>query len=71
MQLWRSLVFSLLAKRTPGPFHLDLLAAGALHILGGELALNMQTLLSQLLPFDILVTTIVSSVLTAPRRQFY
>ena len=40
VRLWRSLVFSLLAKRTPCPFHLDLLAAGALHLLGGEAALN-------------------------------
>ena len=70
-QLWRSLVFSLLAKRTSGPFHLDLLGAGALHFLGGKAALNMQALLSQLLRFDILVTTTVSSVLTAPKRQFY
>ena len=31
----------------------------------------MQTLLSQLLRFDILVTGIVSSVLTAPSREFY
>ena len=36
VQLWRSLVFSLLAKRTPCPFHLDLLAAGALLLLGGK-----------------------------------
>ena len=70
-QLWRSLVFSLLAKRTPGPFHLDLLAAGALHLLGGKAPLNMKTLLSQLLWFDILVTKIVPSVLTARGRQFY
>ena len=51
--------------------HLDILASGALHLLGGKAALNVQTLLSQLLRFDILVTKIVSSVLTAPRRQFY
>ena len=50
--------------------HLDLLASGALHLLGGKAALNMQTLLSQLLRFDILVTGIVSSVLTAPSREF-
>ena len=31
----------------------------------------MKTLLSQLLRFDILVTGIVSSVLTAPSREFY
>ena len=49
----------------------DLLASGALHLLGGKAALNMKTLLSQLLQFDILVTGIVSSVLTAPNRQFY
>ena len=51
--------------------HLDLLASGALHLLGGRASLNMKTLLSQLLRFDILVTRIVSSVLTAPSRQFY
>ena len=51
--------------------HLDILASGALHLLGGKAALNVQTLLSQLLRFDILVTKIVSSVLTAPNRQFY
>ena len=51
--------------------HLDLLALGALHLLGGKSALDMQTLLSQLLRFDILVTGIVSSVLTAPSREFY
>ena len=36
--------------------HLDLLASGALHLLGGKAPLNMKTLLSQLLRFDILVT---------------
>ena len=52
--------------------HLDLLALGALHLLGGKAALNRPTLLSQFLRFDILVITgIVSSVLTAPNRQFY
>ena len=52
--------------------HLDLLAStGALHLLGGKAALNRPTLLSQFLRFDNLVTGIVSSVLTAPNRQFY
>ena len=51
--------------------HLDLLASGALHLLGGKASLDMKTLLSQLLRFDILVTRIVSNVLTAPSRQFY
>ena len=51
--------------------HRDLLASGALHLLGGKAALNRPTLLSQLLRFDFLVTTTVSSVLTAPKRQFY
>ena len=44
-------------------FHLDLqpdlLASGALHLLGGKAAVNMHTLLSQLLRFDILVTRII------------
>ena len=39
--------------------HLDLLASGALHLLGGKAAVNMHTLLSQLLRFDILVTRII------------
>ena len=52
--------------------HLELLASGALHLLGGKAALNRRTLLSQFLRFDILeITGIVSSVLTAPSRQFY
>ena len=46
-------------------------SSGSLHLLGGKATLNMQTLLSQLLRFDILVTRIVSSVLTARSRQFY
>ena len=50
--------------------YLDLLAS--LHLLGGKAALNRPTLLSQFLRFDILeITGIVSSVLTAPSRQFY
>ena len=66
-------MFSLLAKKIPTyrPY-LDLLASGALHLLGGKAALTRPTLLSQFLRFDILVITgIVSSVLTAPSRQFY
>ena len=64
-------VFTAFKEDSHLDLHLDLLASGALHLLGGKAALNMQTLLSQLLRFDILVTGIVSSVLTAPSREFY
>ena len=63
-------VFTAFKEDSHLDLHLDLLAS--LHLLGGKAALNIQTLLSQLLRFDILVITgIVSSVLTAPSRQFY
>ena len=64
-------IFTACKEDSHSDLHLDLLASGALHLLGGKASLNMKTLLSQLLRFDILVTRIVSSVLTAPSREFY
>ena len=64
-------VFTAFKEDSHLDLHLELLASGALHLLGGKAALNMKTLLSQLLWFDILVTRIVSSVLTARSREFY
>ena len=64
-------VFTAFKEDSHLDLHLELLASGALHLLGGKAALNMPTLLSQFLRFDNLVTGIVSSVLTAPNRQFY
>ena len=64
-------VFTAFKEDSHLDLHLDLLASGALHLLGGKAALNRPTLLSQFLWFDNLVTGIVSSVLKAPNRQFY
>ena len=71
MALEEPFIFTACKEDSHLDLHLDLLASGALHLLGGKAALNRPTLLSQFLWFDNLVTGIVSSVLTAPNRQFY